>query len=118
MSSCGNLVKFPVSTVVPTADISITQKKDKNGNTAFSLKAKNLSAANRLSPPRNFYVVWAVTNENGIKNLGQLSNKNAGKATLETTTSFITNEVFITAEEQGNISYPTGTEITRVALNK
>ncbi|NJK96635.1 MAG: hypothetical protein HC905_18460 [Bacteroidales bacterium] len=39
------------------------------------------------------------------------------KATLETLTSFDPQEIFITAEEEGNISYASGLEISRVSFN-
>ncbi len=52
-----------------------------------------------------------------MKNIGQLSNDNAKKVELETATPFNVKEIFITAEEEGNITYPSGVEITRTKLN-
>lgn len=118
MSACASTANFPVSSTVPAADITATKKHDKNKNFVIEVTAINLAEASRLNPPKNNYSVWIVV-ENGItKNVGQLINKNAKKATLKTTTPFNVKEIFITAEEQGNLNYPVGTEISRTTFNK
>jgi hypothetical protein len=118
MTSCASTAKFPVSSSVPAADITATKKQDKNKNYVIELTAKNLAAANRLNPPKNNYSVWIVTENGATKNVGQLINKNAKTATLKTTTPFNVKEIFITAEEQGNLNYPSGLEISRTTFNK
>ncbi|WP_117882638.1 hypothetical protein [Aureibaculum luteum] len=114
--SCGTAKKFPLSDLVPAAEITASKKQDSNNNYVIEVIAKNLASANRLDPPKNNYVVWIVTEDNGIKNIGQLANKNAKKVELETTTPFNVKEIFITAEDEGNITYPSGIEITRTTL--
>ena len=118
MISCANTAKFPVSSVVPSADITATKKNDKNGNTKISITAKNLAAADRLTPPQKVYVAWIVKNEGGVRNLGQMVNKNANTVTIETLSPQEFSEVFITAEQDGNISYPEGVEISRAKFKK
>jgi len=118
MTSCASTAKFPVSSTVPSADITAKKKQDKNNNYVIELTAQNLAEASRLSPPKNNYSVWIIT-ENGVtKNIGQLNNKNAKKAILKTTTPFDVREIFITAEDQANLNYPSGTEISRTTFNK
>ncbi|MBJ2172661.1 hypothetical protein JBL43_00320 [Aureibaculum sp. A20] len=114
--SCGTTKKFPLSDLVPAAEITVSKKQDNNNNYVIEVSAENLASADRLDPPKNNYVVWIVTEDNGIKNVGQLSNKNAKKVELETTTPFDVKEIFITAENEGNITYPSGIEITRTTL--
>ncbi len=114
--SCNTAVKFPVSDVVPSAQISATQKKDKNKNYDIKVTARHLANPNRLNPPKNYYVVWIVTENNGIKNIGQLLQKGSKKVELNTTTPFTVKEIFITAEDRGDITYPGGTEITRIKM--
>jgi hypothetical protein len=116
LSSCASTAKFPVSSVTPAAEIVAKMKEDKNNNSVVEVTAKNLASAERLNPPKNNYVVWIVTEDNGIKNIGQLMNKNGNKSVLETTTPFKVKEIFITAEEQGNISLPRGVEISRTSF--
>jgi hypothetical protein len=116
LSSCASTTKFPISSVTPAAEIVAKMKEDKNNNSVIEITAKNLASADRLNPPKNNYVVWIITENNGTKNIGQLINKNADKSVLETSTPFKVKEIFITAEEQGNISYPAGIEISRTSF--
>lgn len=57
-----------------------------------------------------------VTNDFGIKNVGQLIIKNAKKSTFKTVTPFDFSEVFITVEDQGNLMSPSGAEISRTKM--
>ncbi|MFN4763636.1 hypothetical protein ACKGJN_10970 [Gillisia sp. Q332] len=118
MTSCASTAKFPISSTVPAAEITAKKKQDKNNNYIIELTARNLAEASRLNPPKNNYSVWVVIDNGSIKNLGQLSNKNAKKAVLETTTPYDVKEIFITAEDQGNLSYPAGLEISRTSFNE
>jgi len=117
-ASCASTAIFPSSSTTPAADITATRKADKNGNTKISITAKNLASPERLSPSENVYVAWIVTHSEGTKNIGQLSSKNAKTATLETLTPFAFTEIFITAEDQADISYPRGVEISRTKFEK
>lgn len=116
--SCSGIAKFPVSGTVPAAEITAKKKQDKNNNYVIELTAKNLAEASRLKPSMNNYSVWIVANDGSTKNIGQLTNKNAKTAVLKTVTPYNVEEIFITAEEQGNLSYPSGVEIARTSFNK
>jgi PBP1b-binding outer membrane lipoprotein LpoB len=118
LSSCATTVKFPTSSITPAADISVKKKADKNGNFKVSITAKNLAAAERLDPPKSAYIVWIITESDGIRSIGRLVNKNAQTATIETLTPFAFNEIFITAEGKEDVSYPSGVEIARVKFRK
>ena len=118
LSSCATSIKFPVSTVAPAADIVASVTKDQNGNTKITIKANNLAAAERLSPPKAAYVVWIVTERDGIHNIGRLSNKNVQSTGLETLTPFKLTEVFITAEDYADAIIPAGIEISRIQLKQ
>ena len=117
-TSCATTVKFPTSGVTPAADITAKKKADKNGNFKISITAKNLASADRLQPPQSVYIAWIVTNAEGTRSIGRLTNKNAKTATLETLTPFAFTEIFITAEGHDDISYPSGVEITRAKFKK
>jgi len=118
LASCAATEKFPVSTVTPAADITVAKKKDKNNNYNIDVTARNLASVERIAPSKKAYVVWIVTKNEGIKNVGQMIVKNAKTSSLKSLTAFDFNEVFITVEEQGDIRYPQGTEISRVILKK
>ncbi len=117
VTSCASTAKFPVSDSVPAAEITVKKKKDKNNNYNIELTARNLADASRLNPPKKNYSVWIIEENGSIKNAGQLSNRNAQKAVLEIVTPFDIKEIFITAEEEGDLSYPSGHEISRTRIN-
>jgi len=114
LSSCASITKFPISDVTPAADIVLSRQHDQNGNNKIRVTAKNLAAVERLNPPQSVYVVWVVSGNDGIRNIGQLKNKNAKEAEIETLTPFKFTEIFITAEKQADVPYPTGIEISRI----
>ena len=98
--------------------IDSDEYKDKHKNYVIELTARNLAEASRLNPPKNNYSVWIVVENGMTKNVGQLTNKNAKKSVLKTVTPFNVKEIFITAEDQGNLSWPAGIEISRTTFNK
>lgn len=114
--SCAKTVKFPVSSSAPAADISVTKKQDANKNYIIEVKGQNLASPDRLTPKKHNYSVWIVTVDGETKNLGQLINKNGESVALKATTPFNAKEIFITAEDRGDVSYPSGVEISRTSL--
>lgn len=102
---------FGSSSVVPAAVGSVKIKSDKNKNHTIEISVNNLAPSEKLTPPKNTYVVWMVTESNGTKNLGQLKSSSgllsSGlKASLKTVTSFQPASFFITAEDNGDVQYP------------
>lgn len=116
VNACATTSKFPVSGFVPAADISAKKKTDSNNNYMLEVTSRNLASADRLNPSGNNYSIWIVTDNQGIKNVGQLDIRNARKSTFKTSTPFDFNEIFITVEDQGDLSYPTGREVTRTKI--
>jgi len=107
---CAAQADFLISSVVPAARGSVTVKKDKYNNYIMKLELTNLSEASRLTPPKNTYVVWMVTDENITKNIGQIRTKTSFfskklKAVFETKTAFRPVRIFITAEYDPNLQY-------------
>lgn len=116
LSSCASKLVFPVSNVAPAAEISVKIKKDDNGNREINLKSKYLSSPKRLSPKKEFYLVWMQTEDNGLVNLGQLETDASDKGSFTAITVYEPKEIFITAEDDAAITYPTGQEISRVKI--
>lgn len=110
--------RFPVSTVVPTADIVATKKQDRNKNYVVELKARNMADPTRLTPPRQHYNVWIIADNGMTINLGRVSNRNAQKINFRAITPYNPRTIFITAEDQDGLTYPTGIEISRTVFNK
>jgi len=118
MTSCATIYKFPVSNIVPTAEITAKVIKDKQNNFKISVTANYLASPERLTPSMKTYVVWIVTKENGASNIGQMKSENAKKNTLETLSTFEPLEIIITAENEGAILSPSGIEISRINLKR
>ena len=94
-------------------------KQDKNKNNVIGVTAKHLADANRLNPPRNNYIVWIVTDNGIVNNVGQLITNNAEKASLTITTPFNVNEIFHNSRRPGRSDHnPAGVTISRTTFNK
>ena len=111
LNACNRKIAFTNSTVVPGANGYVKVKKDKNNNYAIQISVINLADSKRLQPPKNTYVAWMVTNDNGTMNIGKL-NSSSGflsktlKASLQTVSTFKPKRIFITAEDDATIRYP------------
>ena len=115
ISACSKKMTFGNSAIVPVAVGSVKLKTDKKKNHTVQVSVTNLAPASKLSPPKNTYVVWMVSEGNGTKNIGQLSSSGSLlskklKGSLKTVTSFNPSSFFITAEDNGSVQYP-GTPI-------
>jgi hypothetical protein len=109
-NSCSKKIVFPSSSIVPAAAGRVKIKKD-NNNYSISLNIENLPDSKRLSPPRNYYVVWIETRNNGIKNLGRIVSSSSFlsskmKASLNAVSPVKPKRVFITAENNEYVRYP------------
>ncbi|MBC7418470.1 MAG: hypothetical protein H7325_09970 [Pedobacter sp.] len=112
-SSCSNKVMFNTSRVVPAAQGYAKVTKDDNGNKLISIEIMRLTQPTRLQPSRSVYVVWMETKDNGLKNIGQLRTgsgffSSTLKSSFTTITPFVPKMIFITAENNADITRPTG----------
>lgn len=110
-ASCARKVHFQESQAVPAATGTVKMKRDQNNNYALTIRVANLAEPERLSPSKEYYVVWLETEDNGVKNIGQLVSSSGLfskklKASLEAVTPFKPRRVFITAEYETEIQYP------------
>ncbi|MFN3756969.1 MAG: hypothetical protein ACK4RM_08430 [Flavobacterium sp.] len=116
ISACSSKSNFPVSSTTPAADISAKKSVDNQNNYVLEITAENLADSERLDPSGSNYSVWIKTKEHGIRNVGQLNVSNAKKTSFKTLTPFDFDEVFITVENQGDLTYPRGVEISRTKI--
>ncbi|NLN95052.1 MAG: hypothetical protein GX128_02645 [Bacteroidales bacterium] len=113
LGSCSTSVKFPISKIVPAADGVAKINVDKNDNYQISLTVKHLAKPERLSPPKNQYVVWALTQEAENVNIGRLAISKSMSGSMKTSIPFKPVQLFITAEDYGNIVEPSNFELFR-----
>ncbi|HTL08587.1 MAG TPA: hypothetical protein VL307_10035 [Chitinophagaceae bacterium] len=96
---------------MPAADGSIKVKHDNNGNYSINVNVIHLAAPEQLTPAKKTYVVWVNTKEHGQKNLGKLAIhtglfSKSLKGSLQTVTPYKPESIYITAEDEGNRTYP------------
>ena len=116
---------FAISSVVPAAEGTVKIKEDRNKNYNMKLDVIRLAESNRLTPPKAMYIVWMETEQNGIMNIGQLkvtdkigSGAKLHKIALNTVTTFKPINIFITAEDEANLTYPVGQTILTTSTAK
>lgn len=111
LASCSKKVSFAPSSIVPAAEGYAKIKKDENKNYSISVSITNLARPDKLQPPREVYVVWIDTEDNGTKNIGQLRSSSSFfsdglTGELTTVTPFKPIRIFITAEERASTDRP------------
>jgi hypothetical protein len=116
--SCARKISFMTSPVVPAAEGTVKLKKDNNNNYNVSLEVMRLAEPERLQPPKDNYVVWMNTEQNGTQNIGKLETSSGLlsktlRSSLETVTPFKPSDFFITAEDDAAVQYPSGQVVLR-----
>jgi hypothetical protein len=114
MPSCARKMTFNNSPIVPAATGSVKIKSDNNNNYSIDVSVTNLAPADKLTPPRKYYVVWMTSEDAGTKNIGQIESSGSLlsrtlKGSLKTVTSFKPQNIFITAEDNADVQYPGST---------
>lgn len=121
-NSCATKASFLSSSVVPAAQGTVKVKKDGNKNYVIKVQLNNLAESSRLQPPKKTYVVWMETDDNITKNIGQVKSSTfllskKLKGSFETVSSFKPQKIFITAEDDANISYPSSSDVVLTTNN-
>lgn len=111
LSSCAQKLTFATSSVVPAATGNVKIKNDKNNNYSVDVNILNLAEAKHLTPARSTYVVWSEGADNNVTNLGQINTSShlfskALKGELSAVTTTKPKRIFITAEDDGKVQYP------------
>jgi hypothetical protein len=109
--SCSRKLHFTNSGIAPAAEGFVKIKKGNNKNYNIEVKVINLAPSANLSPAKNTYVVWMIKENNETINIGQLNSSTHFpskmlRATLKTISAFHSVAFFITAEDDGAITYP------------
>lgn len=111
ITSCSSKAAFQTSSVIPAARGYVNVKQDRDQNYIIQVKLDYLSEADRLDPPKKTYVIWMESSKNATKNIGQINSStgfmsNNLKADFETSSSYKPERIYITAEDDGTVSYP------------
>jgi hypothetical protein len=80
-----------------------------NDNTSITLTVKHLANPERLTPPASHYVVWTrATKDAPAQNIGALVVDKKLNGKIVTETSLHSFDLFITAEDSGQVQQPSG----------
>lgn len=110
MTACAQRIKFLSSAVVPAANGVVKVKTDSNKNYQIKILINNLAEPQRLTPPKEMYVVWMVTEDNQPQNIGKIEASTTFmssklKASFQSVSSVKPTKIFITAENDPTIQY-------------
>ena len=106
-TECSRKITFKSSSVVPAATGHVKVKRNSNNNYVIQVDVSNLAEVSQLTPPKQTYVVWMVSEQQDTKNLGQIVSSNKLNASFETSTASKPIKIFITAENDPTAYYPT-----------
>ncbi len=104
-------VKFLPSTIAPAARGTVKIKKDNNKNNNIKIELFDLAEVSALTPPKLNYIVWMVTEDQLVKNIGKIESSTGFlskklKGSFETSTPFKPMKIFISAEDDPSSQYP------------
>ena len=103
--------EFLVSTVVPEARGYVDVKEDPHKKYLIKVEVSELAEAQKLIPAKPTYVVWMITEQTIVKNIGEINSLTGflvkrRKPLLETVSPFKPIKVFITSEYNARVQYP------------
>jgi hypothetical protein len=111
---------FPVTNgqTNPALQGTVKAEIDRNGNAAFELEAKHIAPPQRLTPAKQFYVLWVQVPGKPAESQGELRvNSENMAASFKGTTPNKSFEIIVTAEDQPKPESPSNVEILRAQIN-
>jgi hypothetical protein len=103
-------------TADPSAVGTVDYKTDRNGNTALEVKVDHLAPPANLTPPKQAYVVWVQAPGQAPENKGELRVNNDQQGSVKMISPQKNFDIFVTAEDNPNVSEPSGPEVLRGAV--
>lgn len=116
ITSCSNTANFTVTDSASETEIKAKTRVDEDNNKVLTINAKNLESPESVDTASRAYVVWIKTDQNELRNMGELESNDEETATFKAETPYEFSEIIITAESRANVSEPTGTEIAKVEI--
>jgi len=115
----GGTTRLSSSPTLPAVDGRAKFTATKNDNTRIEQTVKHLPHPGKLTPPANTYVVWTrATKYAPAQNVGALLVDKNLNGKLVTETALHSFELFITAEDSGQIQEPLGQPLLWMNYNR
>ncbi|MGC1107615.1 MAG: anti-sigma factor [Candidatus Acidiferrales bacterium] len=117
--SSGKKYHMTADSSVPAASGVVDVQTDKsNGNMKLDIKVANLAQPANLTPTENVYVVWIRPSGENAHKQGTLGVDGDLKGELKVITTSKNFDVFITAEQSGSVTEPSGIEILQAHVSQ
>jgi hypothetical protein len=98
-----------VSPDLPAAQARVKFAKTDNGNISIYLMVKYMAEPHKLQPPASVYVAWVRADQDSTpQNVGAIKVNGHRNGDLKTDTPLQVFELFVTAENDGQVQTPTG----------
>lgn len=109
--SCAKKTASLSQSMIPESNGNVQIKRDVNSNYVIHIDLSDLENVKNLSPAKEAYVVWMVSDQKLTKNIGQIEGANSwpskrSKASFEATSATKPTKIYITAENDVNIQKP------------
>jgi hypothetical protein len=115
----GRTIRLSSTPTLPAVEGLAKFAATKNDNTRIELTVKHLPHPEKLMPPANNYVVWTRATEYArVQNVGALIVDKNLNGKLVTETALHSFELFITAEDSGQIQEPLGQPLLWINYNR
>lgn len=96
---------------IPAAIGKVKVAEQKDGNSKVKVEVEHLAQPGDVNAAASAYVVWLKPESGTAQNVGALTVDKDRKGKLETKTAFTNFQVFVTAEEDANVTRPSQTTI-------
>ena len=109
-------IPLVAGTVDPSAQGKLSIKKQKDGTQDLKVEVQHLALPSALTPPKMGYVVWIQPPDRPPENHGALKLNHNMQGSFQTTTAYPRYQVFVTAEDNLQVTQPSGPEVLRASV--
>jgi hypothetical protein len=109
-------IQLTPGTVDPGAQGKLNVDKQKDGTQQVKVDVQHLAIPSALTPPKMGYVVWIQPPDHPPENHGVLKVGKDEKGSFQTTTAYPRYDVFVTAEDNLQVTEPSGPVVARASV--
>jgi hypothetical protein len=109
-------IQLTTGTVDPGAQGKLEVNKQKDGTQQVKVDVQHLALPSALTPPKMGYVVWIQPPDHPPENHGVLKVDSKEKGSFQTTTAYPRYDVFVTAEDNLQVTQPSGPVVARASV--
>jgi hypothetical protein len=104
--------------VAPAAEGKVITSTDRNGNTQVEVQVKHLATPQKLTPPRQAYLIWVQPRGKAPELLGVLRVNDKLEGSLTATTPYKVFDISVTAEDTPHPEAPSDTVVLKGTVER